>query len=60
VVNGSGVITGWQYTVAANDAVENYDATGYLTSIVLRNGQSTTFTYSSAATSSSIAPVAGC
>jgi RHS repeat-associated protein len=59
VVNGSGVITGWQYTVAANDAVESYNAIGNLTSIALRNGQTTTFTYSTASTSSSIAPVAG-
>jgi len=59
VVNGSGVITGWKYTVATNDTVENYDATGNLTSIILRNGQTTTFTYSTFSTSFSIAPAPG-
>ena len=58
LVSGS-TITGWQYKRAADNAVENYDATGKPTSIVQRTGQTTTFTYSITSTPVSIAPRAG-
>ena len=50
--------SGWQLTTADN-VVENYDATGHLLSTVDLDGQTTTFTYSDAATPQTIAPIAG-
>ncbi len=52
-------ITGWQYTRAADDAVEQYDASGNLVSVTARNGQVTTLTYSDGSTPVSVAPKAG-
>ena len=57
-VSGS-TITGWQYTRASDDAVEQYDASGKLISVTARNGQVTTLTYSDAMTPVSIAPKVG-
>jgi len=59
VVNGSGQITGWQYRVGADYSLENYNGEGNLTSIVKRTGETTTLTYSTGATSPSIAPWPG-
>ena len=41
----SGNPTGWRYTVAADDSVETYDATGKLLSIADRAGRTQTLTY---------------
>lgn len=57
-VSGS-TITGFQYKRAADDATENYNADGMLTSIVERNGRTTTFTYSTGSTPVGVAPRAG-
>ncbi len=38
LVDGSGNITGWKYTVAANDEVETYNADGTLASLTSRAG----------------------
>ena len=40
-----GVVTGWQYTVAANDSLETYDAYGNLSSIAYREGTVLTMAY---------------
>jgi RHS repeat-associated protein len=44
LLNGSTVI-GWQYTNAANDSLEAYDAYGNLASIAYREGAAVTMTY---------------
>jgi YD repeat-containing protein len=48
--------TGWQLKIWANDSTEHYSADGALLKIVLRNGWTTTITYSTAATPQAIAP----
>lgn len=50
--------TGWQY-IDGNDTVETYDPNGILLSIVARNGQTLTMTYSTVTTPPSVAPAAG-
>jgi RHS repeat-associated protein len=47
LTNGSGSITGWQYTIAANDEVETYNASGQLVSLTSRSGLTQTLTYNS-------------
>jgi RHS repeat-associated protein len=59
LVNGSGEITGWQYRVGADRSLESYNGEGNLTSIVDRNGLTTTLTYSTGSTSPSVAPWPG-
>ena len=59
VNNSSGILTGWRYTVASDDSVETYNATGLLTSIRYRDGWLLTFAYSSATTPANIAPAPG-
>jgi RHS repeat-associated protein len=46
ITDANGVLTGWRYTVAADDSVETYDATGKLLSIDDRSGHTQTLTYS--------------
>ncbi len=58
--DASGQRTGYTYTVAADDSVETYDATGKLQSIKARNGWLTTLTYSDATTPTAIAPAPAC
>lgn len=48
LTNGSGVITGWQFTNAANDEVETYNASGQLTTLTSRSGLTQTLSYNSA------------
>jgi RHS repeat-associated protein len=48
LTNGSGTITGWQYTNAANDEVETYSASGQLTSLTSRSGLTQTLSYNTA------------
>ncbi|WP_124950338.1 RHS repeat-associated core domain-containing protein [Sulfuriferula thiophila] len=45
LTDSTGATTGWRYTVAADDSVETYDATGKLLSITDRNGKIQTLTY---------------
>jgi RHS repeat-associated protein len=60
VVNKTGsVVTGWTYKVAADDSVEQYDATGRLLSHTSRAGPGITLQYSDATTPIAIAPAAG-
>ncbi len=47
LTNGSGTITGWQFTNAANDEVEAYNASGQLTSLTSRSGLTQTLSYNS-------------
>ncbi len=51
--------SGWRYTAADNDRVENYNPQGQLVSLSERNGQTQTLTYSDANTPIAIAPKAG-
>jgi YD repeat-containing protein len=44
LLNGS-TVTGWQYTNAANDSLETYDAYGNLSSIAYREGTVVSMTY---------------
>lgn len=46
LTDNSGNIAGWRYTVAADDSVELYNATGKLVSITDRAGRSQALTYS--------------
>ncbi|MBS0329112.1 MAG: RHS repeat protein, partial [Proteobacteria bacterium] len=46
LTDGSGNLTGWRYTVAADDSVETYDTAGRLLSIADRAGRTQTLTYS--------------
>lgn len=55
VMSGS-TIVGWKYYEAATDRIENYDAEGKLTSIVERNGRTTTLTYSTSPTGGATRP----
>jgi Domain of unknown function (DUF6531) len=43
--DGAGVAIGWQYTVAADNSVERYDAAGILLFITYRSGLVQQFTY---------------
>ncbi|WP_223246883.1 DUF6531 domain-containing protein, partial [Sulfuriferula thiophila] len=45
LTDSTGATTGWRYTIAADDSVEAYDATGKLLSITDRNGQTQTLAY---------------
>jgi len=45
LVDGSGNITGWKYTIADNDEVETYNADGTLASLTSRAGLTQTMTY---------------
>jgi RHS repeat-associated protein len=47
LTNGSGALTGWQYTEAANDEVETYNASGQLLSLTSRSGLTQTLSYNS-------------
>ena len=58
IVSGATII-GWKFTTAPGETVENYDAGGSLTSIVERNGRTTTFTYSTLSTLPAVASKAG-
>lgn len=44
--DAAGTLTGWQYTVAADDTVETYDAAGHLLNIRHRGGLTETLSYS--------------
>ncbi|MGF6492563.1 RHS repeat-associated protein [Luteibacter sp. 621] len=55
----SGATTGYALRVAATQDTEAYDANGRLLSIADDNGQTTTLTYSTAATDPAVAPSAG-
>jgi RHS repeat-associated protein len=57
VINGSGAIE-WHVT-REDDSTEIYNASGVLSQKVARNGQVTTYTYSTASTPPSIAPYPG-
>lgn len=46
--DNNGNLTGWRYTVSDGDLVENYDASGRLTSIANRAGLVQTLTYNAA------------
>jgi YD repeat-containing protein len=59
LTDGSGNANGWQYTVAADDTVETYNAAGKLVSIRDRAGLVQTLTYSDATTPAAVAPKAG-
>ena len=59
LVDGTGNIIGWKLTVAADDSIELYDASGRLLSITDRAGATTTLGYSTSSTPSSIAPTSG-
>jgi RHS repeat-associated protein len=58
-VDGSGNTTGWQYRNASDDSVEAYDASGRLVTITSRSGVTQSLIYSTASTSSTVAPGAG-
>jgi YD repeat-containing protein len=51
--------TGLQYKKLDDDSLWQFDATGKLLTVTRRNGWVTTYTYSTAATSAALAPVAG-
>jgi YD repeat-containing protein len=55
----NGIRTSWRYTVAADDSVETYTATGKLVSIVDRSGLTQALVYSDASTPVAIAPATG-
>src|SRR6185312_9014033 len=55
----SGATTGWTYTVASDDEVETYDASGNLASITTRAGVTETLAYSTSSTPTSVAPWPG-
>src|SRR5690349_10185163 len=57
--NASGILTGWKYTVAADDSTELYDPTGKLLSITDRTSLTVTLTYSTATTPAQVAPTSG-
>ncbi len=59
LVDTGGAPIGWKYTVAADDSVETYAVSGQLVSIVERNGNVRTLTYSDATTPVSVAPGPG-
>jgi RHS repeat-associated protein len=46
LTDGSGNVTGWRYTVAADDSVETYDTYGRLLTLADRAGRTQTLTYS--------------
>ena len=48
VIDTSGSVTGWQYTVVSTGAIESYDTAGKLQSVRERNGRTTTLAYSAA------------
>ncbi len=48
VMDTTGKVTGWQYTVADTGAVETYDAKGRFQAVRERNGRTTTLAYNSA------------
>jgi len=57
--DSNGYTTGWQYRVAADQSLENYDFTGKLLSITSREGYVQTLSYSDASTPAIVAPQAG-
>jgi RHS repeat-associated protein len=59
LVDGAGNTTGWTYTVAEDNSVESYDASGKLITIQSRSGVTHSLAYSTSATPSSIAPYEG-
>jgi YD repeat-containing protein len=59
VLDGAGNRIAWQVSNSANDTMETFSLTGYLQSVTDRNGRSTTYTYSDAATPIEVAPNAG-
>ncbi|MFC5472509.1 DUF6531 domain-containing protein [Paraherbaspirillum soli] len=59
LTDGSGKANGWQYTIAADNSVETYNAAGQLISIRDRVGLVQTLTYSDATTPAAVAPNAG-
>ena len=58
-LDAGGVATGYTVVNAESGATENYDAAGRIQTIMQRNGQSSTYTYSDAATAATIAPRSG-
>lgn len=59
LLDASGQRAGYTYTSALDDSTETYDAGGRLLNIRLRNGWTTTLTYSDATTPQAIAPWPG-
>jgi YD repeat-containing protein len=59
LVDGSGNITGWKYTNAANDEVETYNASGTLTSLTSRSGLTQTLAYNSGGQLATVADAFG-
>lgn len=59
IVDGSGTRIGWTYTVAADDAIERYNASGKLVSITDRRGMKQLLTYSDSTTATAVAPKPG-
>ncbi|MDH4324126.1 MAG: DUF6531 domain-containing protein, partial [Betaproteobacteria bacterium] len=59
LVDGGGLLTGWQYYDAATDNTELYDAAGKLLSITNRAGLAHTLEYSTGATLPGVAPGPG-
>ncbi|MFJ2988646.1 DUF6531 domain-containing protein [Collimonas sp. NPDC087041] len=57
--NDIGNTIGWQYRVAADQSLENYDAVGKLLSITSREGWVQTLIYSDASTPATVAPQSG-
>jgi YD repeat-containing protein len=59
LVDGSGQLSGWRLTEAADDSVETYDAAGRLLEIARRDGRRQVLEYSDSSTPVEIAPVPG-
>ncbi|HWX02771.1 DUF6531 domain-containing protein [Collimonas sp.] len=57
--DSAGNTMGWQYRVAADQSLENYDAAGKLLSITSREGWTQTLSYSDTTTPAAIAPQPG-
>lgn len=57
--DAANALVGYRYKVFDDDRTEHYDLTGRLSSIVERNGWTTTLTYSDAGTPGHVAPRAG-
>jgi RHS repeat-associated protein len=59
LTNGLGTITGWQFTNAANDEVETYNASGQLMSLTSRSGLTQTVGYNSSGQLTSVTDAFG-
>jgi len=59
LTDGSGNLVGWNTYNSENDVAESYGVDGNLQTITSRDGKVQTLTYSTASTSSSVAPYSG-